>query len=159
MKNINFLVVDDYEWNAWFKHGSDRSCSGIYGGCEYCLKKMYTKRSIYLTAYVSVFLNNKDNIKNNIVRMPLLRWFPAPTAKSYNVETFHLKKCGYIEHYLLCKQLFITYFIQDIVMYLKKFIVYHDVNCCSCNAALFFRCCYGHIYEGREEECRPTIRS
>lgn len=140
-KPVKYFTVDDYEWNMWFTDRDESDCSGIYGGCDYCLENMYCKRSTYLTNYIKVFLHNKDVIANNVVGMPELRWFPAPTAKKFNVETFHRKRCSNVEYYWLCKQLF----MEDIFTTIKKFIQFNNVNVCPCDTALFLRCCYGYI--------------
>lgn len=142
-KPVNYVEVDDYEWNEWFRDGYDPGCSGIYGGCDYCLEKMYCKRSTYLTNYIKVFLHNKDVIVKNVVEMPKLRWYPAPTAKIFNVEAFHRERCNNVLHYWLCKQLF----MEDIFTNMKKYVQFNNVNICSCDTALFLRCCYGYIAE------------
>lgn len=153
-KRINYFKIPMYdEWDEWFIDNYDRSCSGIYGGCDDCLKKMYQKRSMYLTNYIQVFIDNKDVITNNVGQMPDLRWYAAPTAKSFDVEQFHRKKCTNIEHFWLCKQLF----LDDVFICIKQFTPFHNVNICSCDTALLLRCCYGYIKEGQEEKSLDQI--
>ena len=96
---------------------------------------MYQKRHIYLTSYITVFNNNIDNIVNNKIKIPRLDWYPAPTAKKFNIENFHIKKCNYgTKYYWMCKQV-------------KKYLQYTNVNICPCDTALFFRCMYGDILD------------
>jgi hypothetical protein len=154
IKMANYIHIPDaLQWYEWLYQGDDRGCSGIHDGCTYCIKRMYQKRSTYLTSYMKVFIDNKDNIVNNAGVMPVLQWYSLKTAKSFYLEGFHLKKCTNVEHYWLCKQLF----IEDIFTCIKKFTPFHNVNICSCDAALLLRCCYGYIKEGQEENSLDQI--
>lgn len=146
-------IPDQHIWDEWWCDGYEPSCSGLSGGCEYCLKKMYVKRHTYLTNYLNTFIKNKQDIINNVVKMPKLKWYAAPTAKIVGIEEFHSKKCNSVKHYWICKQLF----TPDIFTYVKQFIKFNTVTICSCDTAVLLRCLYGNIYDGQEEESLDII--
>lgn len=132
------------DWNYWLRRSDDGFCSGLNGGCEYCLEKMYKKRHTYLTSYIRVFIDNVNDLASEKIKMPELEWYPAPTANLFDVEEYHVKKCTYgAKFYWMCKQLF----IEDVFLTIKKYLTSNDTNICPCETALLFRCMYGKISE------------
>lgn len=85
----NFEITKQEYLNFAEEHSEYNSfCSGI-GSCDHCNKKLYSRRSKYLKAYVNLYKLSSGKECNS----PKLIWICADTAKEWNLADFHQNKC------------------------------------------------------------------
>lgn len=126
------LVSSEKNWYDWF-HEQTHGCSGLLGGCEYCIKKMYQRRSTYLTDWLTVFITNIEKIRLNQARMPIFQWYAMPTTETHDNDTFHSEKCPRLR---MSQSVLSQFLNTDIITRIKSFITYKE---CECDKALLLR--------------------
>lgn len=101
------------------EHGSWNSgCSGV-GSCDYCNKRLYPKRTVYLKLYVRLYKQVRNTPNKDLC--PPLNWFYVETASKCKAGEFHREKCSLVNN-------------EDEP---------YDVADCPCALADFMRTAYG----------------
>jgi hypothetical protein len=129
MQNNVLAVSGELEWYNWFNE-EDGGCSGIRGGCDHCTKRMYQKRSTYLTGWLTTFITNVEAIRLNRATMPVFQWYAMPTAKRHDTNTFHSNNCPCL---VMLRQQLMHFLPREIITYIGSFLTLKE---CVCDLAL-----------------------